>query len=94
MVKKRILTIEKMINLAMPKHYFDRLEYLDKLIGCKSTGSPDSIARRINISKRTVFEYMDILRSLGAEIEYCRFKETYYYKSSGSFNFRFIKNKE
>lgn len=83
-----------MIKRSMPKHYFDRLEYLDKLIGRKSTGSPDNLARRINVSKRTIFEYIDILRSLGAGIEYCRYRETYYYKSLGSFNFRFIKNKE
>ncbi|RQO70564.1 hypothetical protein DBR43_21400 [Pedobacter sp. KBW06] len=74
----------------MPKHYFDRLEYLDQLINCKSTGTPDMLARKMNISKRTVFEYIDILKSLGAEIKYCRHRGSYYYECSGYFNFRFI----
>ncbi|WP_410478519.1 HTH domain-containing protein [Pedobacter gandavensis] len=77
----------------MPKHYFDKLEYLDRLIYCKSTGAPDYLAKKLNISKRTVFDYINILKSLGAEVKYCRQKKTYYYYYSGRFNFRFVQNK-
>lgn len=73
----------------MPKYYFDRLEYLDVLIRKRSTGSPEQLAKKLNISKRTVFEYIDILRSLGANINYSRVKESYYYLVDGNFSFQF-----
>lgn len=73
----------------MPKYYFDRLEHLNDLIRRRSTGSPAQLAKKISVSKRTVYEYIDILKSLGAEIDYCRSSETYYYKAAGTFNFHF-----
>ncbi|ADY50865.1 hypothetical protein Pedsa_0280 [Pseudopedobacter saltans DSM 12145] len=73
----------------MPKYYFDRLEYLDELIRHRRTGSPSQLAEKFNVSKRTVFEYIEILKSLGAEVEYCRYRETYYYKRQGRFDFHF-----
>jgi predicted DNA-binding transcriptional regulator YafY len=77
----------------MAKHYFNRLEYLDYLIRIKATGNPDILARKLNISKRTVYEYIDILKSLEAPILYDKHKETYYYTEIGRFHFKFIKNK-
>jgi hypothetical protein len=73
----------------MPKHYFDRLEYLDHLICTKATGSPSMLAKKLRISLRTVFGYIDILKSLGAPIAYNKHKETYYYAEAGSFYFKF-----
>ena len=75
----------------MAKHYFNRLEYLDYLIRTKATGSPRVLAQKLNISRRTVFEYIEILKSLEAPIVYDRHNETYYYAERGSFNFKFIK---
>ena len=78
----------------MAKQYFNRLEYLDFLIRTKATGNPRILAQKLNISKRTVFEYIDILKSLEAPIIYDRFQETYYYAETGSFNFKFIKTRK
>ena len=75
----------------MAKHYFNRLEYLNDLIRKKATGSPRTLAIKMNISVRTVYEYIDILRSLGAPISYSKNRETYYYSEIGSFCFKFIK---
>jgi predicted DNA-binding transcriptional regulator YafY len=75
----------------MPKHYFERLEYLDYLIQKRSTGSPAQVAKSLNISIRTAHLYIDILKALGAEIYYCRTSETYYYREEGEFNFKFKK---
>jgi|EndMetStandDraft_4_1072995.scaffolds.fasta_scaffold17448_4 predicted DNA-binding transcriptional regulator YafY len=77
----------------MAKHYFNRLEYLDYLIRLKATGAPDSLAKKLSISVRTAFGYIDILKSLGAPIAYNKEKETYYYTESGSFHFKFQKDK-
>ena len=75
----------------MPKHYFDRLERLDHLIRIKATGSPQVLARKLYVSVRTVFGYIEILRSLGAPIDYNKHKETYYYTEPGFFYFKFRK---
>lgn len=77
----------------MRKRYLNRLEYLDFLIRTKATGNPRVLARKLNISKRTVFEYIDLLKSLEAPIAYDRHQETYYYAEMGNFNFKFIKNR-
>lgn len=78
----------------MAKHYFNRLEYLDYLIRRKATGSPDILSKKMKISVRTVFGYIDILKSLNAPIAYNKQKETYYYTESGFFYFKFQKEKE
>jgi predicted DNA-binding transcriptional regulator YafY len=77
----------------MARHHFNRLEHLDYLIRLKATGSPDNLAKKLSLSVRTVFGYIDILKSLGAPIAYNKAKETYYYTESGSFYFKFQKDK-
>ncbi|MFY0254552.1 HTH domain-containing protein [Chitinophaga sp. 30R24] len=71
----------------MPKHYFNRLEKIDSLIRIKGIGTPQNLSNRLGISKRTVYEYLDILKSLGAGIQYC--KERRSYEEDGCFDFRF-----
>ncbi|MCC8423848.1 HTH domain-containing protein [Mucilaginibacter sp. UR6-11] len=76
----------------MPKYYFDRLEQLNGLIKRKSTGAPGELAKKMNVSERTAFEYIEILKSLGAEIRYSRSRRSYYYPIDGTFDFQFRKS--
>lgn len=76
----------------MPKHYFDRLGHLNQLIKNRSTGSPTELAKKMNVSERTAFDYLDILKSLGADIRYSRTRRSYYYSENGTFNFEFQKD--
>ncbi|WP_214073899.1 HTH domain-containing protein [Mucilaginibacter sp. dw_454] len=76
----------------MPKHYFNRLGHLNQLIRKKSTGSPTELAKKMNVSERTTFEYLDILKSLGADIKYSRTRQSYYYSEDGTFDFQFQKS--
>lgn len=78
----------------MPSYNFDRLEYLDNLIRLKATGDPRTLARKLNISLRAVYDYINMLKSLGAPIEYNRHKSTYFYGEQGRFYFKFIKTDE
>ena len=71
--------------------YFTRLETLDYLIRSKRTGAPRDLARRLKISERTLYDFLEVMRSLGAPIEYCKLTKTYYYTEKGSFNIRFKK---
>lgn len=75
----------------MPKYYFERLDHLNDLIKKKSTGPPEQLARKLKVSERTIFEYVEILRSLGAEIKYSRDRQSYYYPVDGTFDFQFKK---
>jgi biotin operon repressor len=76
----------------MPKYYFDRLDYLNSLIKKKATGAPEQLARKLNVSERTIFEYLEILKSLGADIKYNRDRQSYYYTMEGTFDFHFKKS--
>jgi predicted DNA-binding transcriptional regulator YafY len=73
----------------MPKYYFDRLDFLHSLIKKRATGAPEQLAKKLNVSERTTFEYIEILRSLGADIKYSRDRQSYYYTLDGTFDFHF-----
>lgn len=57
----------------------EKLKYLLKLIEEENTGNSDKLSRSICVSKRTLFRYIDDLRSLGNEISYCLRRETYHF---------------
>jgi predicted DNA-binding transcriptional regulator YafY len=75
----------------MPNYNFSRLEHLDQMIRLKATGDPRCLAKKLNISVRATFDYINMLKSLGAPINYNRHKGTYYYSEQGRFHFKFIR---
>lgn len=79
---------------SMPSYNFSRLEHLDSLIRVKATGSPKVLAKKLNISVRAVYDYINMLKSLGAPINYNRHKATYYYDEQGHFHFKFIRTED
>ncbi len=58
---------------------------LVEFIKRENRGTSEELATRMQISRRTLFRYLDELRSLGAEIEFCKCKNTYILKNE--FNF-------
>lgn len=46
--------------------------HLDELVRKKRSGNPDVLARKLGVSRRTVFRLIDQLKSLDAPIVYCR----------------------
>ena len=72
--------------------FFDQISKLEKLaflIQAKATGKPKELAIKLDVSERQTFKYIGILKNLGAPINYCPFRETYYYEQEGKFAFRF-----
>jgi predicted DNA-binding transcriptional regulator YafY len=67
-----------------------RLERIDRLIRIKGTGSAMELARKIGVSRRSVFDYLNILKDRGAPIKYSLKRKTYYYEEDGFFNFSFF----
>lgn len=75
----------------MPKRFFDRFKRLDDLIRTKSTGTPAKLAERLEVSESSVYEYLAIMKSLGAPIKYDKDRCTYYYEEDGQFKIYFEK---
>jgi biotin operon repressor len=55
------------------------IERVDQLIRMKATGSAEDLSDRIGVSRSTVYELIDCMRAMGAEIEYCRHRQSFYY---------------
>jgi len=66
------------------------LERLDQLIRMKATGTPQELADRLGFSKRKIFDLLNDLRMLGAEISYNVYRESYQYDEEIYFDFQLV----
>ena len=57
-----------------------KLKRLDALIQRKGTGTALQLASRLNVSRTTIFNYLNILKDLGAPLAYCNNRRSYYYE--------------
>ncbi|GGB05962.1 HTH domain-containing protein [Puia dinghuensis] len=71
------------------KHYLNLLLRLDQFIRLKGTGSPPEFARKMGISERSLYEYLKVLKELGAPIRFSRQDHSYYYEIEGQFHISF-----
>ena len=71
-------------DLSMKKfvEQLQQLQRLDALIRRKATGNPLTLASKFGVSERTIYNLLDMLKSLGAEIGYSREMESYYYEQN------------
>lgn len=76
----------------MSIYLFHRLELVHFLIKTKSTGTPSKLAQRLQISERALYDFLDMMRDLGAPIAYCKQCRTYYYEEDVQFDIHFKKN--
>jgi predicted DNA-binding transcriptional regulator YafY len=67
--------------------YIARLKRLDQMIRIKATGTPKELAQKLEISERSVYHYIELLREFDAPVEYCPHRRTYYYSEEGKFGF-------
>jgi biotin operon repressor len=71
-------------------HFLDQIKLLKRihnLIKKKATGSPNQLATRLDISRASVFRQINILKMLGAKINYSYDKESYVYEEEFSLKF-------
>jgi predicted DNA-binding transcriptional regulator YafY len=75
-----------------------QLKQLNNLIENEKTGTPTELAKQFGISERTMRSCITQLRLMGASIDYCRIRQTYYYAAPTIFKFGFepidVKNAE
>lgn len=79
----------KIMNLLEDRH---RLERLDQLIRLEVTGSPDELAEKMNVSRRTLFRTIESLKELGCPIYYNKHKNSYCYEYLGKLIIKFENN--
>jgi len=68
--KLNIMTFLEKLNL---------IERIDQLIRLKATGSTSDLANRLGVARSTVYEIIETMKSMGAEIKYCRIRRSFYY---------------
>lgn len=60
--------------------YIGKLQKLTRLLKMERTGGVVNIANYMGTHRNTVYNYMLELRAMGAEIEYDKNRNTYYFK--------------
>jgi hypothetical protein len=78
------------LNLITMKSLLHRLIRLDHLINHKSTGKPADCANKIGISESSLYDYLKILKEMGAPVRFSRGRGTYYYAEGGHFHVSFL----
>lgn len=59
----------------------NRINRIEGLIQMKATGTPEELADRLNVSKRQVYRYIEMIKNQGAEIEYVPSRRSYIFRS-------------
>ena len=60
--------------------YLDTISMAHKLVSAGITGTPDEFARCLGVSRTSLYELLDELKSRGAPIQYSKTSKTFYYK--------------
>lgn len=61
---------------------YSQLTKAHQLIKNQIKGTPEEIAKRIDLSKSSFYNYMEELKQLGAEIKYCRTCQCFKYTNN------------
>lgn len=65
------------------------IERVDRLIHRKATGKPTELARRLNLSERSIYNIIETMKTMGAPIYYDRNRGSYCYEEDVRFKFGF-----
>jgi biotin operon repressor len=65
----------------------ERIKYIDYLIINKNACCLHSLSIKLRISKRQVLNTINLMKELGAPIEYSKQNRKYYYSENKKFNF-------
>lgn len=61
------------------KEFLEKREKLIRLITTEKTGSAEVLAHQLHCSRRTIFNYIELLNNEGMCIKFCRTRNTYYF---------------
>jgi predicted DNA-binding transcriptional regulator YafY len=60
--------------------YLDRISTMHKLVSRQKTGTPEEFARQLGVSRTSLYELIDELRSRGVPIVYSKSAKTFFYR--------------
>jgi hypothetical protein len=60
--------------------YLDRISRMHKLVEHRVTGTPEEFAEQLGVSRTSLYELIDELKSRGAPIAYSKSIKTFYYR--------------
>lgn len=60
--------------------YLERISMMHKLVVSRRTGTPVEFARQLGVSRTSLYELIDELRSRGAPISYSKSAKTFFYR--------------
>jgi hypothetical protein len=69
--------------------YIDRINKIHSLISSQKTGTPETFAKKLYLSRRQMYNELEFFKNLNARIKYCKKKETFYYTTNFEFSFRY-----
>lgn len=70
----------------------EKVKYFIHLIEKECTGTPSEVAKKLKVSERTIYSYVNILKyELNAPIEFNKFRMTYQFVRPGSLEWKWIK---
>ncbi len=61
--------------------YIQKLEYIRFLVERKATGTPGTLADKLEVSERTLRRMIKHLKDQNTDIKYCRFSQSYVFES-------------
>lgn len=67
----------------------ERIDRIDNLIRRKATGSPKSLAQKLEVSERSIHRLIEMMKNMGAPIYYCISRQCYCYEEKVEFRFGF-----
>lgn len=70
-------------------HQIQRIERLDQLIRLKATGTPKELAKRLKVSRSTLYNILEFIKMQGVEVYYCSNRQSFCYKTEVYFCFGF-----
>ena len=72
----------------------EMIERIDQLIRRSATGTADDLALRLGISRTKVYRTIEVMKLLGAPIEYDTQRQTFYYEEEVGFNCGFFQYRQ
>ena len=67
------------------------LRRMDQMIRFQSTGSPEAFATHLSVSERSMYNYLAMLKRLGAPIRFSRSHDSYIYVEDGRIRLEYEK---
>lgn len=70
----------------------EKVKFFIHLIEKERTGPPSEVAKKLNVSERTIYAYVQLLKSeMNAPIEFNKFRKTYQFSRPGKLNWEWVK---